>query len=70
MRIDAPLKIPVSREDGDGPQLFILDQFHDFSIQGSAVPDAGGAAIPHHVEIQGLQIRQQPGRFQVARHRA
>ena len=62
--MDATLEVAIAREDRGHDEIVLLDRLVDGLVQRAAVADAGGAAIAHDVEAEGLEDRCQ--RFLVA----
>ena len=65
LRMDAPVEIAIAREHRGGIEIALDDLALDGRVQGPAHAVAGGAGIAHDAEAQPLQLRQQPGLFQV-----
>ena len=66
--VDAPFEIPVAAQHRHNGEAMLVDSRTHFRNQGSGVADARRAAIPHDVEAELLQIRQQSGAFVVVGH--
>jgi hypothetical protein len=62
----APFEIAVAAQHGGGHQVGLAQGRFHLRVHGSAVADAGGAAVRHHVEAQLLQVLQQAGLFRYA----
>ncbi len=58
--VDAPLEVAVSRQHRADRQVAFGDRRGDLVWQRSGVADAGGAAVAHQVEAQGIQRLDQP----------
>ena len=69
---DAALEVPVPGKDGAGDEIVLADGARYLGRERSAVPDAGRAAVTHHVEAELLEVRHEAGFLEVFRndHRA
>ena len=63
--VNASFKVTVTAQHGRGHQVVFRDGVADALQNGTAVSDAGGAAVADGVESQGLQVRRQAGGLQV-----
>ena len=63
--IDPPLEVAVARQHRDHGQVLGADDVGDLLGQGTAVADAGRAAVADEVEAQLVEVFGQPGPFQV-----
>ncbi|MNE77043.1 hypothetical protein D3C80_1733260 [compost metagenome] len=66
--MDAALEIAVAGEHRGHGQVGLHDGFLDGFGQRAGVANAGGAAIPHQVEAQCIEVRCQPSCFIVVGH--
>ena len=64
-RIDAPLEVAVSRQDGRGDQIPLLHRAGHGLGQRPGVADAGGAAVAHRLESERVEIGRQARLLQV-----
>ncbi len=55
-----PSKLRLPAQHRDHHQVVCFDLPRHFRRQRTRVPDAGGAAVAHDVEPQGVEIRRQP----------
>jgi hypothetical protein len=65
VRVHPALEIAVARQHRGGDQIIVVDGLRDRRIQRAGVADAGGAAVAHQVEAQGVQILLQAGGRQI-----
>ena len=68
VRRHAPFEIAVARNHGGGDQPIFIDRSADRGRQRPRIADAGGAAIAHQIETDGVQMRLQPRLFQIIGH--
>ena len=66
-RVDPAFEVPVATENCGGDQIAFLDRLGNRLRQWAAVPDAGSAAKPDHVEAKRFQVREQSGFLQILR---
>ena len=67
-RVDSALKVAIAGEHRSNDQILLVDFFRNFNRQRAGVSDAGGAAVADDVKLQLLQIRHQPGFFEIVEH--
>ena len=63
--MDAPLEVAVAGQHRDDRQIPIVDDLGHLVGERAGVPDARGTAVPDEVESQLLQVRHQPGAFEI-----
>ena len=68
IRGNSPLEVAVARQHGGGHQIAFVDRGRNRRIQRAGIADAGGAAVAHEVETNGVKIFLQPGSVQIFRH--
>ena len=55
------LEIPVSRKNGRGNQVILVDRFLDVWMQRPGVADAGGAAVADEIKPELVEIFLESG---------
>ena len=68
LRMNPRLEVPVAAQHRRGDERMLVDQPRDHVGQRPAVPDAGGAAVPDHVEPEPVEVGEEPRAFQVIGH--
>ena len=66
--VDAALEVAIAAQHRCDHQVLVRDHARYFSGQRSRIADARRASIAHHVELQLLEIRQQPRTREVLSH--
>ena len=65
IRRHAPLKVAVARDYRGGDEAVLVDRLADRFGQGAGVADAGGAAVTHQVETDGIEMLAEAGLVEV-----
>ncbi len=68
LRVDAALEVAVAGQHRRHRQAALVDGLADGLRQRPGVADAGGAAVAHKVEAEGVQLALQAGGLQIVRH--
>jgi hypothetical protein len=65
---DPALEVAVARQDRGRDQVALGDGLGNLRLERAGVADAGGAAIAHEVEADGVEIFLQIGGLEIGGH--